>query len=143
MHTLRREPLPYVSRAELAAYYEKAGFAPLQFQADPGPGKNPGAGILGGSRPEPSVDAVSQEIFTRLDADGDGKLSREELAAAPAVLLKLDENDDEIITTRELVPNKNLNPNLFAASMMPSNPSAAARATISSRDNCAWPQDPE
>ena len=105
-----------VSRVELATYYEKQGFVPFQFHAD-SPANNPGLGILGGTRPEPSVDAVSNSIFKWLDSDGDGKLTREELAAAPAVLLKLDENDDEIITTRELVPNAAQKGNMFAASM--------------------------
>ncbi len=43
-------------------------------------------------------------MFKLLDTNGDGKLSKEELAAAPAVLLKRDRNDDEMITPDEIVP---------------------------------------
>ncbi len=37
-----------------------------------------------------------------LDANGDGKLSKEELTAAATVLLKRDRNDDEILTPNEI-----------------------------------------
>src|SRR5207302_8023520 len=52
------------------------------------------------------------------DTNKDGKLSRAELAAAPAVLLKLDENDDEMVTARELVPNATQSADLYGAGMM-------------------------
>ena len=42
-----------------------------------------------------------------LDANHDGKLTKEELAAAPALLLKLDLDEDEIVTPQELVPTSN------------------------------------
>jgi Ca2+-binding EF-hand superfamily protein len=106
-----------VTCAELAAYYRQRGLAPLQFQADTGPA-NPQVAILGGARGEPSVEAVGKAIFALLDTNKDGKLSREELAAAPSVLLELDENDDEMITPRELVPNTGLSLDMFAGSMM-------------------------
>ncbi len=96
-----------VTRAELAAYYRKKGFVPFQFQLDAGQ-RNPigaFAAILGGPRSEPSVEAVSKAIFNLLDANKDGKLSKEELAAAPMVLLRLDEDEDEMVTAQELVPD--------------------------------------
>ncbi len=70
------------------------------------PGQSCGAitAILGGGRAEPSVEAVSKAIFELLDTDKDGKLTKEELAAAPEVLLRLDEDEDEMILPRELVP---------------------------------------
>jgi Ca2+-binding EF-hand superfamily protein len=101
-----------VTRAELAAYYARNGFTPFQFRFGPaGPNLNGAlAAILGGSKPEPSVEAVSKAIFEVLDTNKDGKLSREELAAAESVLLRLDEDQDEMILPRELVtdsPNAN------------------------------------
>lgn len=93
-----------VTLAELSAYYRKNGFAPFQFQM--GQTQNPlnaVMSILGGPGPEPSVTAVADSIFALLDTDKDGKLSREELAQAPTVLLRRDEDEDEIVTPRELV----------------------------------------
>ncbi len=95
-----------VTLGELSAHYRKQGFRPFQFQVDPGPINIPGAAaFFGGQQPEPTVEAVSAAIFSLLDTNRDGKLSRKELAAAPAVLLALDENEDETVTPRELVPN--------------------------------------
>jgi Ca2+-binding EF-hand superfamily protein len=96
-----------VTLAELSAYYRKNGFAPFQFQLGSSQG-NPlamGAAILGGGQAEPSAAAVSEAIFNLLDTNKDGKLTKEKLAAAPVVLLHLDENEDEMIVPRELVPN--------------------------------------
>jgi Ca2+-binding EF-hand superfamily protein len=104
-----------VTPAELAAYYRKKGYVPFQFQAESGYANNPAMAMMGGSS-EPAVEAVSKAIFSRIDTNGDGKLSRAELAAAPAVLLPLDSDDDEIVTARELVPAaRAANPNMFAA----------------------------
>jgi Ca2+-binding EF-hand superfamily protein len=96
-----------VTLAELSAYYRKNGFAPFQFQLGAGQGNilAMGAAFLGGGQAEPSAAAVSDAIFNLLDTNKDGKLTREKLAAAPAVLLQLDENEDEMIVPRELVPN--------------------------------------
>jgi Ca2+-binding EF-hand superfamily protein len=94
-----------VTKAELAAYYHKKGFVPFQFSFDAGQA-NPIRGvaaIFGGRRAEPSVEAVNKAIFDLLDTNKDGKLTREELAAAPAVLLAHDEDEDEMIVPHELV----------------------------------------
>jgi Ca2+-binding EF-hand superfamily protein len=107
-----------VSLAELAAYYRKSGFNPVQVQPEGG-GANPfGAGaVLGGRRSEPKVEAVAEAIFALLDTNKDGKLSRKELAAAPAVLLRRDEDDDEMVTPTEVTPNTNQATNVVASMM--------------------------
>src|SRR5262249_43532913 len=105
-----------VTRAELAAYYRKNGFTPFQFnfgQAQPNP-LGAAAVLLGGPRAEPSVAAVARALFTPPDTNRDGKLSKEELAAAPAALLRLDEDDDEIVTPQELVPETGSNAGMLA-----------------------------
>jgi Ca2+-binding EF-hand superfamily protein len=108
-----------VTLAELKAHYRKNGLAPFQYQLG-APPTNPIAGaaaLLTGNRPEPSVADVSKAIFNILDADKDGKLTKAELAAAPAALLRLDEDEDEMVTTRELVPNIDLPSNPLASMM--------------------------
>jgi Ca2+-binding EF-hand superfamily protein len=100
-----------VTPAEFAAYYRKHGVVPFQFNLDPPPPDPTGlaAAFLGGPGPEPSVDAVNRAIFDLLDTGKDGKLTRERLAAAEALLLKLDDDEDEMVTTRELVPESGMN----------------------------------
>jgi Ca2+-binding EF-hand superfamily protein len=92
-----------VTVGELSAYYRKKGLVPFQFEAGAGQA-NPFAAFLGG-KSEPSVETVRDGIFNLLDANGDGKLTRAELAAAAGVLLKLDTDDDEMVTASEIVPN--------------------------------------
>ncbi|HMC65847.1 MAG TPA: EF-hand domain-containing protein [Gemmataceae bacterium] len=48
--------------------------------------------------------ALTDALFTHLDRNKDGKLSKEELAAAPSVLQILDVDDDELISIQELLP---------------------------------------
>ena len=106
-----------VTQPELAAYYRRSGFLPVQVQPD-GAGGSPLAGLAlySGRRPEPTVEAVAQAMFALLDANKDGKLTRDELAAAPTVLLARDEDDDEMIVPLEIAPSpKNANP--FAGMM--------------------------
>src|SRR5947209_7924576 len=47
-------------------------------------------------------DPLTDALFKHLDRDRDGKLSREELLAAPAVLNRLDLDGDEMVTPTEL-----------------------------------------
>lgn len=95
-----------VSHAELSAWYRKNGLAPFSFQLEASANPlGPGAAFLGGPRPEPPVAAVSEAIFNLLDTDADRKLSEAELAAAPTVLLRLDDDEDEMITATELAPD--------------------------------------
>jgi Ca2+-binding EF-hand superfamily protein len=122
-----------VTRAELAAYYRKSGFAPFQFNFG-GAGANPLAMVAvlyGGGRPEPSVEAVSKAIFDLLDTNKDGKLSKEELEAAPDVLLKLDADEDEMITPKELVPDTGLGGNALGAMLAMGGPGNREQATSS------------
>jgi Ca2+-binding EF-hand superfamily protein len=105
-----------VTLAELSAYYLKKGFLPLQVQADSAKG-NPLGGIYGGKRAEPTVEAVGEALFALLDTNKDGKLTRDELAAAPAILLQRDEDDDEMIVPTEIAPSPKSNINMFAMGM--------------------------
>src|SRR5262249_30446155 len=100
-----------VTRAELAEYYRRQGAEPFQFYFS---GNNtPRDGwtrvfaasgeILSGE--SPSADVLNDRLFELLDRNRDGKLSREELAAAPAILARLDADDDEMLTPAELMGN--------------------------------------
>jgi Ca2+-binding EF-hand superfamily protein len=118
-----------VSLAELSASYRKNGFVPFQFQLDMSPpaGDAMLALYMGGMRPDPEVAALSKAIFALLETDKDGKLTQKELDAAPAVLLAKDENEDEIITGQELVPQEKPKGNMLAmmARAVPKNGNAA------------------
>jgi Ca2+-binding EF-hand superfamily protein len=99
-----------VSPEELAHYYRQNGGGPFQMTLAPAQG---GAAYGAGGRliyaaqggGAALADALNDALFNLLDANKDGKLSREELAAAPAKLLTLDADDDEMITIEELLPN--------------------------------------
>jgi Ca2+-binding EF-hand superfamily protein len=105
-----------VTLAEFASYYRKHGLEPFQFQLKPAP-QNPLGGLLGGQRPEPSVSAVSERIFALL-AGKDGKLTAEKLAAAQVLLMKLDDDGDELITPSEVVTDAKASDALGGMAMM-------------------------
>jgi Ca2+-binding EF-hand superfamily protein len=94
-----------VSVEELANYLRRNGGAPLQLQNTDGPQALPVG--LPGQNVTPPPEVINEALFKLLDTNNDGKLSAEELAAAPEVLLKLDTDDDEIVTVQEVVPNYN------------------------------------
>jgi len=52
--------------------------------------------------PSPESQRLSEALFRHLDADADGKLTRAELEAAPRLLDKLDEDENEAISAAEL-----------------------------------------
>jgi Ca2+-binding EF-hand superfamily protein len=94
-----------VSLSELSAYYRKNGFNPFQVHLAT-PQVNPLAAIgIARDGGEPTAEQISNGVFALLDTNKDGKLTRQELAAAPALMYRLDENEDEMLSTRELVPN--------------------------------------
>jgi Ca2+-binding EF-hand superfamily protein len=77
-----------VSRAEFKEFYRRFGFTPVVVVA-----LSPSAESL----------RLGAALFRHLDRDGDGKLSRKELADAPELLRRLDENEDERLTPVEVL----------------------------------------
>ncbi|HXG11048.1 MAG TPA: EF-hand domain-containing protein [Gemmataceae bacterium] len=95
-----------ITREELGRYYRANGGAPFQLRVGGQMGIQPPVAIAG-QVPPPSADGLNTALFRLLDTDEDGKLSKEELAAAPTVLLRLDADDDEIIVPQEVMPGSN------------------------------------
>ena len=113
-----------LTRNELLAYFKRLGLSPFsvqyvprQAQADPNTGAMTGA-------------ATDAPLFDRLDANGDKKLSKDELSKALEVLRKLDRDDDETISAIELqaVPNQAVTQNPRA---MNNNAAPAANPFVS------------
>jgi Ca2+-binding EF-hand superfamily protein len=114
-----------VTLAELGAYYRKKGLAPFQFQLRPAANPFGVQAAFFGGRVEPSVESVAEAIFKLLDTNLDGRLTKAELAAAERALLRLDEDGDEMIVPRELVPNARPRSNMFGGMMGKSKKGAA------------------
>ncbi|HEY7311057.1 MAG TPA: EF-hand domain-containing protein [Gemmataceae bacterium] len=94
-----------ITRQELADWYRRNGAASFQFPAN-GPRQNQVTLTSFAGQAQPlSPDALNEKLFKLLDADKDGKLSREELARAPAVLAKMDLDDDETVSIQEMSGN--------------------------------------
>jgi Ca2+-binding EF-hand superfamily protein len=89
-----------VTRKALAAYYRRSGLPPLQVSD----GSNQGNVFrLVGAPQETSADKLTDRLFELLDTDKDGKLSRKELEAAPEILGRMDVDEDEMITSAEIM----------------------------------------
>ncbi|MFO0844081.1 MAG: hypothetical protein U0797_17050 [Gemmataceae bacterium] len=86
-----------VSKAEFKAFYRNNGVRPLQFVYN--------------NQPATQAKQVNDAIYKRLDRDGDGKLTEEEVARLPHLLGPLDENEDELLTANEL--NTTSNPGMY------------------------------
>ena len=56
------------------------------------------------ARPNGS-DSFTPELFARLDANKDGKLTEDELKVAEKILIPLDTDEDETVSTAELMAN--------------------------------------
>jgi Ca2+-binding EF-hand superfamily protein len=80
-----------VTVEKLAAYYRRMGVGPLA--------------LLAGTAQTVSSSALTDALFQHLDKNKDGKLSTEELLAAPKTLSKLDVDDDEMVSPEEVVPS--------------------------------------
>jgi Ca2+-binding EF-hand superfamily protein len=94
-----------VTPADLGDFLRKNGAAPFQFQMGKSSGGPPGVKVITvGEQASASASALDDAIFALLDTNKDGKLSKEELAAAPTRFATRDVNDDEMITPQELLP---------------------------------------
>jgi Ca2+-binding EF-hand superfamily protein len=78
-----------VSPKEFADFYRNAGFNPLQ---------------LSFPSNKAATDKVTNTFYKLLDANGDRKLSAEELARAPEALQRLDLDENEMLSAAELTP---------------------------------------
>jgi Ca2+-binding EF-hand superfamily protein len=91
-----------VTAEELRQYYRRSG-APFQIQVQPGQARASVQLVSGPNLNQPpTAVALNEALFRLLDTNQDGKFSRAELAAAPAVLLQRDADDDEMVTAQEI-----------------------------------------
>jgi Ca2+-binding EF-hand superfamily protein len=75
----------------LSRYYRKHGAGPVQVTLYPNQGN--------------AADALTDVLFELLDTNKDGKLSQAELEAASKILMPLDRDEDDLVSTQELIPN--------------------------------------
>jgi Ca2+-binding EF-hand superfamily protein len=93
-----------VSVEEFTEYYGRNNFAPLRF--------------FTGSNAQ-NTERINDAILKHLGLEKDGKLTEEIVAKAPEVFLRLDKNEDEMITADEIAPSQNNNRGIvFAAPPM-------------------------
>src|SRR5262245_24282127 len=85
-----------VTLDEFRKYYRQYDFAPIELTVAP--------------VQDFASSALTDVLFTELDRNKDGKLSKEELAHAPAALQVLDIDDDELISIQELAPGAGAQP---------------------------------
>ncbi len=91
-----------LNRAEFAEYLRKSNLGPFQLPAPMGgPAQARARRVQGGSNA--TTEELDQALLDLLDSNHDGKLSVAELDAAPAILAALDTDENEIITTEEIL----------------------------------------
>jgi len=76
-----------VTKAELAQYYSKTGMAALRIENGSDQGTS---------------EKLTEALFKHLDLNKDGKLSKDELAAATMSLRRLDLDEDELLSALEI-----------------------------------------
>lgn len=85
-----------VTLDEFLRYYQRNGIGAIRIAG------MPNASI--------QTNNLTQALFKALDVNKDGKLSRSELQAAEAALRKFDQDDDELISSQELLTTTAYNP---------------------------------
>jgi Ca2+-binding EF-hand superfamily protein len=83
-----------VTVEEFTDYYRRNGFTTLRF-------------FVGSNAA--NTDRINDAILKHLGADKDGKLTQELVAKAPEIFIRLDTNEDEMITADELAPQPGRN----------------------------------
>ncbi len=78
-----------ITLSELADYYHRNNAGPYT--------------VVTGSGLATTADQLTNAIFATLDANKDGLLSKEELLAAHQLLMRFDDNDDEMVTPQEIL----------------------------------------
>src|SRR5262249_13437099 len=103
-----------VTRDQLAEYYRSNGGSPFNLVQSAGNmdqfRRRAVLDIYGQLPAQGQAEVLNKAIFAALDTDKDGKLSREELAAAATILMKKDADDDEMLTAAELRGEMPANP---------------------------------
>src|SRR5207244_11276126 len=89
-------------------YYRRNGGGPVHIQTGPVQQQAYFVDVYGMNQNQGNLaDQLNDALFALLDTNKDGKLSREELAAAEKILLTVDTDEDEMVTVEELLPNLN------------------------------------
>jgi Ca2+-binding EF-hand superfamily protein len=104
---------------EFRAYYRRTGAGGLQIYQSP-------------TGRAATADPLTERLFTLLDKNKDGKLSKDELDAAEKLLRPFDENDDELVSARELTSSSG-NPYGYAVAdtaMMPGRRAPEAKSSF-------------
>jgi len=104
-----------VTLEELKDYYARNGAAAVQIQ-------------VGSAFYAPGIKETTDPVFDLLDTNKDGKLSRAELEAAETVLMKYDNDDNELISQAELGVGNPFAGNFRIA--QPQKPAAAAQSNL-------------